>query len=358
VKTLQVRKGKSGEKWGFWEGWGIAGKDQLQTLARALEPILTGRVLLLTSTAPRAEQSALALMESAPAIRKLETHAVLWSDNRHPEDMEAVLALVQEKQDHCDVLLLMTHHEYMRDFPAHYMKQCCHLEAPRQERDKGTAIVISHCNGETPKMTHYSGANTMDVPLTPIAPSTQTFDPTERHEDKEQYRPDAVRVTSNQARKYLRKIWYLADPKKICTTHLFGSCATGAGGGDADVILEVPTDVFVGFMTNCVGALDGFHPVEKFMIGGYSAFWDYHSPADARLEYALHAIGIEEEDMKTLAAIIPFENVDILCLPAGWNKEGDVVNSLLQEHHGLSMQDPNMLSKVMSTAIEVGDEIP
>lgn len=79
-----------------------------------------GRVVILTSIATRARESAEILGEIFGV--EFEEHDVLWSGNRHSEDLPKALELVRSKKDDTDILVLVTHLEYVEEFPRYFGK--------------------------------------------------------------------------------------------------------------------------------------------------------------------------------------------------------------------------------------------
>lgn len=97
----------------------LAGKQQIRDLCVRLQPHIAGHsVIILSSTAPRAIQSAHVMAEilSAP----VEPYPILWVDNFHSSNMEGVAALVEYNGHRADVVILMTHLEYVESFPSYY----------------------------------------------------------------------------------------------------------------------------------------------------------------------------------------------------------------------------------------------
>jgi phosphohistidine phosphatase SixA len=100
-----------------------------------------GSVLILSSVTQRAQDSAdvLAKRFGAP----VETFEVLWSENAHPENMAGALALIREHERRADILMVVTHHEYVKDFPAYYGREELGVTFPSKLIDKGRAWIIS-----------------------------------------------------------------------------------------------------------------------------------------------------------------------------------------------------------------------
>ncbi len=109
-------------------------------------------LLILTSTAPRAQQSAevLARILNAPS----EEHPVLWSDSQHRENFGAVLALIQERQESKETLVLVTHLEYGERFPRFF-----------GEKELGVAWGVMR--------PHYAEGCFIDVEAKTVRPLTQ-----------------------------------------------------------------------------------------------------------------------------------------------------------------------------------------
>lgn len=127
------------------------GRQQMEVLAEKIRPELSGgkRALILSSTAPRARQSA----EVVGGILELaiELHEVLWSDNDHVEDFDATLALIQDRQEEADVLILVSHLEYVEDFPRFFGRKV--LDVPVQSMDPGYAEgCIIDCASKTVRL--------------------------------------------------------------------------------------------------------------------------------------------------------------------------------------------------------------
>ena len=93
-----------------------AAQLQIQTLADRLLPQVSGkRVLILSSVAPRAVKSADIVAKALGTT--FEQHDVLWSENKHRENLPATLQLVKSKAEKLDLLILITHQEYGEQLP-------------------------------------------------------------------------------------------------------------------------------------------------------------------------------------------------------------------------------------------------
>lgn len=125
------------------------GVNDITRLAEGLRPHLMGNVKLLSSTAPRAIQSAEVLGKIIGV--KPEGHEVLWSDGSHPTDLPGVLKLVRESAELCDTLILMTHLEHGEAFPWYFGREELGVNIQSQEIQKGEAWVLDI---ETRQLTH------------------------------------------------------------------------------------------------------------------------------------------------------------------------------------------------------------
>lgn len=99
------------------------GRQQIEALAEALKARINGqqKVVLLTSAAPRALDSAQVLAEELGI--EPEEHQVLWSDNGHiHESDDAAVELISGHSD-SDVVVVMTHLEYSSSLPGSYAKR-------------------------------------------------------------------------------------------------------------------------------------------------------------------------------------------------------------------------------------------
>lgn len=117
------------------------GRAQMNALAEKLKPLFSGcSVLVLTSTANRARESAEILTAAFSAA--CEAHEILLSESSHQEDLPGVYELVRSRQDLADVVMLVTHLEYARDFPSYFGEKQLETHWHQGELEKGEAKVI------------------------------------------------------------------------------------------------------------------------------------------------------------------------------------------------------------------------
>lgn len=124
------------------------GKEQITQLGEKLKATVNGgRVVILSSVAARAVDSAEILGKTFGV--EFEQHDVLWSENRHRENLPKALELVRSKKDDADILVLVTHLEYVERFPSYFgEEELGNPSFPHREISKGTAWDID-CNQKT-----------------------------------------------------------------------------------------------------------------------------------------------------------------------------------------------------------------
>ncbi len=126
------------------------GRNQIGMLAEKLKSTMNGEtVMVLTSTADRARESA-EIIGSVLCVG-FEEYAILWSEACHPEDFPGTLELVRSFKDEIDVLVLVTHYEYVEDFPSYFAKKELGISMCSGLIEKGEAWIID-CLGK--KLTH------------------------------------------------------------------------------------------------------------------------------------------------------------------------------------------------------------
>ncbi len=94
---------------------------QITGLAKKLFDVLNGSsILMLSSTAPRAVQSAEIISKELGV--PFESHDVLWSGSSGKvagtmRDFKQVLEMIIGHEHQADAVILVTHYEYVEDFP-------------------------------------------------------------------------------------------------------------------------------------------------------------------------------------------------------------------------------------------------
>ncbi|MBI4118720.1 MAG: histidine phosphatase family protein [Parcubacteria group bacterium] len=128
------------------------GRTQIRALAEKLKPFTNGAtVLVLTSPAVRARQSA-EIISSTFGVG-FEEHDILWSDESRTENLLGTLELVRSRKDGAEVIILVTHYEYVERFPEYIAREELGTELRSRVIGKGQAWVLD-CLQKT--LTHVS----------------------------------------------------------------------------------------------------------------------------------------------------------------------------------------------------------
>lgn len=132
------------------------GRRHVTDTAEKLAEHLNGDTLLIVSS------TALRAIQTAEIVAKrfkvgFDRHDMLWSGSsgkviRLYKAFEQIFHYIKDHPDQPDVVILVTHYEYVQDFPEYFGKQFLNMPFPREEAiPKGTAWLID-C--ETKKMVH------------------------------------------------------------------------------------------------------------------------------------------------------------------------------------------------------------
>jgi phosphohistidine phosphatase SixA len=117
------------------------GRKQITMLCGNLAPYVNGgSVVVIASPALRALESAEIIGQAFNA--KIEQQPKLCSDELTSADMRWLLELVRAKQDEADVIILLTHFEYVGKFPGYFARKTAGFEVRSWEIEKGGAWVI------------------------------------------------------------------------------------------------------------------------------------------------------------------------------------------------------------------------
>lgn len=136
-KLIVVRHGSYGDNWCLNEH----GQMEINKLAQFLKSHMHEEsVLILTSNMVRASQSAKILGDILNAPTKEDR--ILFSDSWHPENISAVLELVNSLQQETDILILVTHFEHVVKFPPFFAKQKFGIDFRCNGIEKGEALVF------------------------------------------------------------------------------------------------------------------------------------------------------------------------------------------------------------------------
>lgn len=95
------------------------GRRQFRAVSERIRDQVAGlRVVLMSSVAPRALACA-AIIGEILGI-EFERHREFFSDVRNPPDLRGGLKLVEERGAAADVIVLVTHYDFVGQFPAHF----------------------------------------------------------------------------------------------------------------------------------------------------------------------------------------------------------------------------------------------
>ncbi len=307
----------------------IGRRQMLDISPKIHDAIGNDTAIILSSTAPRAEQSAQVLADQLNT--DIELHEVLWSESGRPTKPDTVLELIKS-HDEKDVVILLTHLEYTDIFPAYYARRVLNTNPECQlPLSKGEMLILD-CDDVVPD-------ESADMTISGDSPND-----------------NRGVVTYESAIEFAQKLLALSDRRCLKKVYLFGSVAVQGVGNDIDLVLEVSEDVFLRYATACIGTLNGYHPIKKALMPMAGMYWDYYSPQMARVQNALTAIGLSASKIKffmnEINGTVTEKDVDIICLPVGWNDERTDVNLLLQENFGFDT-DPNLLNNIISTCVDI-----
>jgi len=97
------------------------GADSIHELSNQLRNFINGeKILILSSPAPRAFQSAKIISEKLGV--PVEEHEILWSDSDHLPDLDGLLEIIKERKTEAEVIILVTHFEYVEIFPGYFAR--------------------------------------------------------------------------------------------------------------------------------------------------------------------------------------------------------------------------------------------
>lgn len=125
---------------------------------------------------------------------------------------------------------------------------------------------------------------------------------------------------------------------------LYGSVAYRGVGADIDIVFEVNQAAFQNYQRMCRVVLDGVNfMTNNLLIWPYGTEWEYFSPKPDRCQAALNELGIDPEQ---LVLPVAMDELDLICLPAGWDDTASAVHQELMQHAEQS-RDPHFISHVI-----------
>ena len=142
-KLIIIRHGDYDDKTGLLNN---NGARKIRTVAEVLGMYLEGNTRVLSSTAPRAVQSAGIICDELDLT--YEQHDVLWVDHAHPENFQGVFDLVQAASPHVDTIILVTHYDYGQYFPTYYGKRVWSKKLPVESLNTGGMRILDTARQE------------------------------------------------------------------------------------------------------------------------------------------------------------------------------------------------------------------
>jgi phosphohistidine phosphatase SixA len=117
------------------------GQIQIEKLAEKLKALVVGEsMLIFSSNAERARESAEIIGKAFDA--QIEVCEELYSDEDHPVNLPWALELVKSNMGKADVIVLVTHFEYVGEFPSYYVEKELGMKAHSWEIEKGGAWFV------------------------------------------------------------------------------------------------------------------------------------------------------------------------------------------------------------------------
>ncbi len=120
------------------------GRKKIEKLTEELKKSVDKRVVIISSTAPRAIQSAEVIREELGG--ELYQEELLYSDKKKDPDCPTVFQLIEgkEKEAEVEVLILVTHYEYTEDLHLYFFKRKWNITLGGGILQRGEAWLISY----------------------------------------------------------------------------------------------------------------------------------------------------------------------------------------------------------------------
>lgn len=126
-----------------------SGLEQMNLLAENIRGILNGdSAYVISSTAKRAMQSSMILVNRL-GLPEPEGIPYIWSGSDSPAesyywdlDTEKLMAIVDERKDKADGLIMMTHLEVAEAFPTYFLNKRLGIDEYIEEIAKGQAVYF------------------------------------------------------------------------------------------------------------------------------------------------------------------------------------------------------------------------
>lgn len=131
------------------------GRTQIHKIGQKLEDLVNEeeKVLVLSSTAPRALDSVKIIADILEV--PVEEHEVLWADDDHRSNFDAVHQLVQSIRRKTNFGVLVTHLEYTEFLPSFLGKRDFGVSLLSLPLEKGGAIILDYRSKKLFYLTDY-----------------------------------------------------------------------------------------------------------------------------------------------------------------------------------------------------------
>ncbi len=107
----------------------LRGIEQIRLLSEEMKKVLGGNsTYLISSTAPRAMDSARFLLQYLGRDQEFESEPFLWTDSFNPSKHytgkpEGVMEIIQRSEGRAENLILVSHYELLQFFPFHFASE-------------------------------------------------------------------------------------------------------------------------------------------------------------------------------------------------------------------------------------------
>lgn len=133
------------------------GVSQIEDIGRRLVSEAVPPVRMVSSVIPRARQTAEILSEWLQAVDVVYSEVLSTGCDAPVKayshgDMESIHSLVKAASDGVETLIVVTHLEVGRDYPAHFLQQELGLAYLDRPLGRGEAVAIDCRSGETRRL--------------------------------------------------------------------------------------------------------------------------------------------------------------------------------------------------------------
>ena len=120
------------------------GNSEMQMLVDRLLPLFSGKKVHILSSVIQGAKDCAQILAKAFDVT-VETHDLLGSNHSLAVKLPAALQFVKSKCLEADVLILVTHLEFCKEFPSYYSSEVLEVAIPPVDMEKGEAVIID-CN--------------------------------------------------------------------------------------------------------------------------------------------------------------------------------------------------------------------